>query len=78
MTKSFRNFPYRFFSEGRLQEKCAYVPPSIRVKLVYFNLKDVSRMNLSVIGTIPPGGAWGGGSPPNVSTPFLPGQTEVK
>ena len=31
-------------------------------------------MNQSIIGTIPTGGAWGGGSPPNVSTPFLPGQ----
>ena len=34
-------------------------------------------MNKSVIGTIPTGGVWGGGSPPNVSTPFLPGTSEV-
>ena len=34
-------------------------------------------MSQSFIGTIPPGGVWGGGSPPNVSTPFLPGTTEV-
>ena len=34
-------------------------------------------MNQSVIGTIPPGGVWGGGTPSNVSTPFLPGKTEV-
>ena len=27
-------------------------------------------MSQSVIGTIPPGGAWGGGGPPNVSNPF--------
>ena len=27
----------------------------------------------NLIGTILPGGVWGGGSPPNVSTPFLPG-----
>ena len=36
-------------------------------------------MSQSVIGTIPP--VWGGGSPPNVSTPFLPGsekKSEVK
>ena len=31
-------------------------------------------MSQSLIGMIPPGGAWGGGSPPNVSTPFLPGR----
>ena len=30
-------------------------------------------MSQSVIGTIPPGGVGGGGSPPKVSTPFLPG-----
>ena len=34
----------------------------------------------SSIGTISPGGVWGGGAPPNVSTPFLPGYgwSEVK
>ena len=31
-------------------------------------------MNQSVIGTITPEGVWEGGSPPNVSTLFLPGQ----
>ena len=37
-------------------------------------------MSQSVIGTIPPGGVGGGGSPPKVSTPFLPGRewSEVK
>ena len=28
----------------------------------------------NAIGTILPGGVWGGGNPPNVSTPFLPGR----
>ena len=51
-----------------------FLPTSIGVKWFNFTLKDVSRMTQSVIGTIPPGGAWGSGSPPNVSTPFLPGR----
>ena len=54
-----KNISVHIFSEGRRQEK--------------YPLKAVRRMSQSVIGTIPQGGAWGGGSPPNVSTPFLPG-----
>ena len=50
---------------------CAYLPPSILFKLFSLKSKDVSRMYLSVIGTIPHGGVWGGGSPPKVSTPLL-------
>ena len=40
--------------------------------------KDVSRMTLSVIGTIPPGGLGGAGAPPMCRPPFLPGSEKKK
>ena len=60
------------FSEGRLKEKyalSAYVHLSNMIK-VYFKgrQQDVSKFHWLV---------WGGGSPPKVSTPFLPGYNEV-
>ena len=39
---------------------------------------NVSRMMQGVIGATPPRGVWGGGSPPKVSTPFLPGSEKKK
>ena len=73
MTTSIRGIMYMFSRKDVGRKNVHILPKFIGVKWFNFTWKDISRMSQSLIGMIPPGGAWGGGSLPIVSTSFLPG-----
>ena len=66
------------FSEGRRQEKFTYSAHVYRFKTIYFYLDGRQQDESTCHWHDPPGGAWGDGSLPNVSTPFFPGREKKK
>ena len=66
----YQRFSVNIFSEGRLQEKYALSASVHQYKMIEFYFEGRQQDESNCHWHDPPGGAWGGGSPPNVSTPF--------